>query len=292
MIKNILYSLFLHFLLLLLVYANFNLKTISNNKSNEISVSLISISGNEDANKSKTAQDAITEKAPEVAKKEAAKEAESQKESSKNKVASLPKRMAKARPTKSVAKPVSKESAEAVKEVEKPEDQPQESGKEKRDEIDNQNLEDKKTNEPRKDQDVGSEKKSDQKKDADSKENVSANSEAKQAQSLENVDLSAREKFNIQAQLKRCYSRAISETNFHNKTRIMVEVSINEDGVIESDIDDLVDMKKYNDPKEVNYKIAIDNARRAIDLCSPIRNLPVEKYEIWKEIVLDFGDDS
>lgn len=296
MIKNILYSLFLHFLLLLLVYANFNLKNINTNKSSEISVSLISMSGNEEASKNKAAEDALTEKTKEVQKEipkeEASKAAESLKESSKNKVASKPKRMVKARPSKSVAKPLPSPSPQAVKEVEKPQDKPQESGKEKRDEINNQHVEDKKTAEPRKEQDVGSQKVANEKKDSDSKDDVEKASQASQAQDLENIDLSAREKFNIQSQLKRCYSRAISETNYKNKVRIMIQVSISEDGVIDSDLDDVVDMERYNNPKEVAYKIAVDNARRAIDLCSPIRNLPTEKYEIWKEVILEFGDDS
>ena len=41
------------------------------------------------------------------------------------------------------------------------------------------------------------------------------------------------------------------------------------------------DFEKYNDPKEIDFHIAVDNARRALSLCSPIRNLPEDKYEIW-----------
>jgi aminopeptidase-like protein len=37
-----------------------------------------------------------------------------------------------------------------------------------------------------------------------------------------------------------------------------------------------------------NYKIVIDNIKRALDLCSPLRNLPIEKYDSWKEIILQF----
>lgn len=295
MIKNILYSLFLHSIFLLLVYANFNLKNIKDNRANEISVSLISMSGNEDAkpnNKPSDSAPSDKQKEETPPKEDSSKEAESEKESSKNKVASLPKRVAKPKPTKSIAKAVTKDNAQPVKEVQKPEEKQDESGKEKLDDTSNQNLEDKKNDVPRKDQDIGAEKKSEDKQDSDNKDNVSKNSKANQAQNLENIDLSAREKFNIQSQLKRCYSRAVSETNYHNKEKVMLQVSINEDGVINSDIDDVIDMKRYNDPKDVAYKIAIDNARRAIELCSPIRNLPTDKYEIWKEVVLEFGEEN
>jgi hypothetical protein len=37
-----------------------------------------------------------------------------------------------------------------------------------------------------------------------------------------------------------------------------------------------------------DYKIIIDNIKRALDLCSPLRNLPIEKYDSWKEIILQF----
>ena len=53
MIKNLLYSLFLHFLLLTVIYANFNLKNIEENKTSEIAVSLISLNGSEDSSKTK-----------------------------------------------------------------------------------------------------------------------------------------------------------------------------------------------------------------------------------------------
>ena len=49
MIKNLLYSLFLHFLFLLVIYSSFSTPEFDENKANEISVSLITISGKQDS---------------------------------------------------------------------------------------------------------------------------------------------------------------------------------------------------------------------------------------------------
>ncbi len=295
MIKNILYSLFLHSLLLLLVYANFNLKNNQENRTSEVSVSLISVSGNEDAQPTnKNLENSSNTQTKEIKKpkKEASNQAKSDKKSNKNKVASLPKKSKTPKTTKSVAKSNQQDPKQTVKETEKIEKQQQENGEEKIEDETEKDLEEKKNETPRKDQDIGAETNSENKKDADSQEEVQKNSKASQAKNLDNIDLSAREKYNIQSQLKRCYARAVAETNYNNNEKITLQVSINEEGVINSDIEDAIDLARYNNPKEINYKIAIDNARRAIELCSPIRNLPSEKYEIWKEVILDFGNDN
>ena len=64
MIRNTLYSLFLHFLLLLLIYANFNLKTIDESQITDISISLLEIDTENSSSEAK-----------EIAKKEPEKEA-------------------------------------------------------------------------------------------------------------------------------------------------------------------------------------------------------------------------
>lgn len=100
--------------------------------------------------------------------------------------------------------------------------------------------------------------------------------------------LSTRETINIQSQLKLCYKRALEESGFESKTRIVIKIEISRDGYIENDLDEMVDLEKYNNPVYKDYKIIIDNIKRALDLCSPLRNLPIEKYDFWKEIILQF----
>jgi len=100
--------------------------------------------------------------------------------------------------------------------------------------------------------------------------------------------LSARETVNIQSQIKMCYKRALEESGFESKTKIVVKIQISIDGYIENDLDDTVDFEKYNDPTFKDYKIIIDNVKRALELCSPLRNLPKEKYDSWREVSLQF----
>ncbi|MFM6973419.1 MAG: hypothetical protein ACKOXJ_07455, partial [Alphaproteobacteria bacterium] len=56
--------------------------------------------------------------------------------------------------------------------------------------------------------------------------------------------LSARETVNIQSQIKMCYKRALEESGFESKTKIVVKIQISIDGYIENDLDDTVDFEK------------------------------------------------
>jgi outer membrane biosynthesis protein TonB len=292
MIKNLLYSLFLHFLLLLVIYANFNLKKFDENKSTEIAVSLIAINGSEDSNKTKPNSDAEEKKEQSLKPQtETIKEPKSQKKSLKNKVKEQPKKLAKSKPVKSIKKPPSEEKNQEFKQEEKPEERQEEANKIKDDKVINEHLDEEQNDNLYKEKDLGSKQKFNQEKEASNQNNPSKN-EDDSASNVESVDLSAREKFNIQSQLKRCYKRALDETKLNSKIRVLIKVQISEDGYIDSDLDEMVDMKRYNDPKEPRYKIAIDNIGRALDLCSPLRNLPLDKYDVWKEAILEFDEDE
>jgi len=102
------------------------------------------------------------------------------------------------------------------------------------------------------------------------------------------LGMSTREMMNIQSQLKLCYKRSIEESGFSSNTKIILKITISKDGYIENDLDEMIDLDKYNNPDFKDYKIIIDNIRRSLDLCSPLRNLPTEKYDLWKEIILQF----
>lgn len=104
----------------------------------------------------------------------------------------------------------------------------------------------------------------------------------------EGEDLSSIEKLNIQLQIKSCYKRSVQESRLDSKIKLFVKISISQEGFIETEIEDVVDLARYNDPSQKDYKIVIDNIRRSLELCSPLRNLPPQKYEIWKEIILQF----
>jgi outer membrane biosynthesis protein TonB len=290
MIKNLLYSLFLHFLLLMAIYANFNLKEVDETKTTEIAVSLISLSGSEHSNKTKPS--AVTENNQKIEEKKEIKNEKKiatteEKKSKKNQVKEQQKKLTKSSPSKATAKPnenIGEESRpeKISQKITKEEPSPEEIKEEKKnpDEAKNEisNVE----------KNLGAEKKAEKNLEETSAKKSETNPE-NMPSSIDSLDLSAREKFNIQSQLKLCYNRAIDETQLESELKIIVKAHISEDGYIESDLSDNVDSNRYNNPKEYDYKIAIDNARRAIDLCSPLRNLPLDKYDIWKDVILDFG---
>ncbi len=292
MIKNLLYSLFLHFLLLLMIYANFNLKEVDENKSSEIAISLVALNGDEtsdEVNPAANNEVKEEEKKEEEKVEEPAAEAKSEKQSPKNEVKEQPKKLAKSKPADSIVKPVEEEKIKEFKHPEKQEKSQKEVAKAKTDEEVNDYQDDKKNDAFKKEKDFGSKKKFDEEKEANNQKNPVQNNARSMANNLENIDLSAREKFNIQSQLKRCYHRALDETKMDSKATILIKVRVSEDGYIDSDLDELIDINRYNNPSEIQYKISIDSVRRALDLCSPLRNLPLDKYDIWKEVVLEFN---
>lgn len=299
MIKNLLYSLFLHFVLLLIIYANFNLKEFDeSNKTSEIAVSLVALDGDENSNsQTPSVPEKIEEKEVEKpvekpVKKEVAKEAKSEKKApKKTEVKEKPKKLAQLKPAKAIKKPVVEEKIAEFKQVEKEETKQEESPKVKEDKTANENQDDEQNKVTKKEKDLGAEKISDKEQEEKKEQEAQQNDAADLANNIENMDLSVREKFNIQSQLKRCYRRAIEETKLTSKIKVMVKVKISEEGYIDSDIDEMVDVARYKDPKELGYKIVIDNVKRAIDLCSPLRNLPLDKYDVWKEAVLEFDDE-
>jgi outer membrane biosynthesis protein TonB len=277
MIKNLLYSLFLHFILLAAIYVNFNLKN-QEEKISEIVVTM-NLDIDHNSNSNKPADSSRQEKKEEV-KKEVKKKAPEIKE----KKAPQKKITKQQKKTSSKSQSIKKESLESNKqEFKTPE---KEEDKEKKEKNPEEKIEEKLEKEEDKKEEEPEETKEEEAKAAD--EENSANL----ANTIDNLDLSAREKFNIQIQLRRCYKKAIEETKLSSKAKIIVKASINESGYIDSNIDEEVDMERYNDSSDPSYKIAIDNARRAMELCSPLRNLPLDKYNVWKEVTLQFDEGN
>ena len=96
----------------------------------------------------------------------------------------------------------------------------------------------------------------------------------------------------MQSQLKRCYNRALEEASLKSTLNIVITATISDDGYINSNLNSLIDDERYSDPQELDYKLTIDVASRALDLCSPLRNLPLDKYDAWRDIIIDFGQND
>lgn len=285
MIRNTLYSLFLHFLLILLIYANFNLKTVVEPKTNEISISLIEIDATKNASKTEKIEEVPVKKQkkvkpkkdpdevldkplPEI-KKEEVKKVQEEKIEELAKEITEKKKEEKSKEKEPVKEVVEKKKEEKPKEVEVKKE-PKKKEEEKPKPIE--------TQKPQKEATKQEEDNKDDKED-------------KSVNNLENIDLSVREKFNIQSQLKACYKRALVESGTKDdKIRITITAEVTHDGFIDSNLEEIMDTERYD--QEANYKITINNVRRAVELCSPLRNLPLEKYEIWKKVLLEFGEEQ
>ena len=101
---------------------------------------------------------------------------------------------------------------------------------------------------------------------------------------LENIDLSNREKFNIALQIKRCYNKAIKDSKQKPKTNVTAFIELEKDGTILLEKAIIFDIKKYNDPNQKDFRDAVDNVRNALLFCSPIRNINPKKYHVWKKL--------
>ena len=292
MIKNLLYSLFIHFLLILVIYLNFNLRKPEENKTTEIAVSLVTLTGEEKSNIDQFPSAAKEEsKKDEGAKKvEETKEAESTKITEKNKVKKSPKKLARAKVAKAVKKAVIEEKIKEFKPEEKEEIKQKDASKLQEDEVQNQNEDKEENDVPKKEEDSGAKKESTKESEEKKRENPKDSEMVNMANSLENLDLSGREKFNIQSQLKFCYRMAQSESKLESKAKVIAKVQISREGKISINFDDLINKLRYDDPDESDYRNTISNVQRALDICSPLRNLPLDKYDIWKEVVLEFEE--
>jgi len=259
MIKNLLYSLFIHFLLFSTIYFAFTKKDFKEiEEEQEVLVSIINIDSkgappiNEEIQKpdkdsEKTLEKSAKKDEEEIIEPEAPKE-------------EIPKIIKKEK----IKPKTLKKIAESIKK--------NESKSTKHENNESSNLKEKDND--------------DKNKDIFKVMNLKAFKNIKEDEN--GSTLSARETINIQSQLKLCYKRALEESGFESKTKIVIRIEISQDGYIQNDLDEMVDLEKYNNPTFKDYKIVIDNIKRALDLCSPLRNLPIEKYDSWKEIILQF----
>lgn len=285
MIKNILYSLFLHSLLLTLIYINF--KNRINDETNELKEGIaISIASFDSAKKSNAAD----EVAQKIEKKETKKIAKPKKpeikkaekpQSSKSKPKPEIKEEKKSEPKKTVEK-----KSVLPPLIEKHNEFKPEEAKEEPKKVEPEIKEEKKIEEkiePEKSENAKEEAKEDTQEDA-----TVANPQEDVVNDLENLNLSVREKYNIQSQLRGCYHHSLQD-NYNNNFAITIKVTVLPDGTISFDSDKIIDMVRYKDPKEKAYRDMMDGIIKTLEFCSPLRNMPADKYDVWKEFTIQFG---
>ena len=148
------------------------------------------------------------------------------------------------------------------------------------------------TNKPKENQKIA--KKSKKKKIVQSKPKEKENDLAKilkesdrNDEDIEEQPLSTRQKFNMQMQIRRCYKSAIIESGEISSIAIKIKASLQRNGVVDTDSIEILNESDYQDNQQ-ELNISLNNAKRALEICSPIRNLPRDKYDAWRKIELVF----
>jgi hypothetical protein len=101
-------------------------------------------------------------------------------------------------------------------------------------------------------------------------------------------NLSIRERGNIQQQIKNCYKTAILRSKKDSKSIVSLTVDIERNGLI--DLNKVV--IENNEPDNKSYQIALENAKTALVFCTPLKGLPIPKYNIWKRLTLIFDSSD
>lgn len=87
----------------------------------------------------------------------------------------------------------------------------------------------------------------------------------------------------IRSQIAKCWNVPAGAKDAHN-LKVTIEVKLAQDGkVLDAQVGG--DRSRYGDPI---YRAAADSARRAVLKCSPLQNLPADKYDTWRDMELTF----
>jgi hypothetical protein len=306
MIRNILYSLFIHSILILLIYFSFNptLPIIEIDKTLKVAVSFVTKAGNSSSNVLPQ-QPPMPAIPPEIKPKDVSPIEKEKPKPKKSKP--KPKKIEKdnKNQTKQEAKKSKPKEADAksdannVKLPNKKNDAKQEPEKpkfeEKKPEIKEEVKKDKpKETEPEKEKLEKEKPETDVKPEVDDEQDSAEEDEESQysftENSIESLDLLVREKFNIQTQIKRCYKKALQESGKDSQMVTNAHIFIAQDGFIDLDlvVFKIPPEKVKNGVLDADFTAAKETVKKALKFCSPLRNLPQDKYDIWKEIDLQF----
>ena len=97
-------------------------------------------------------------------------------------------------------------------------------------------------------------------------------------------ELSISDKDLIKSQIAKCWTVPAGARDAAS-IKVLVKVIIEKDGTVQAT--ELLDKVKYSSGDNF-YRAAADSAIRAVKKCSPLKNLPQDKYDSWKELELNF----
>jgi len=288
MIKNLAYSVFLHGLILFLLYANFKIHQPRSTKTKEIKVGFMVLDNSRDAlsqiestvNQIKETpqnlEKTITKTSEQKIKKQTSEQLKPTIPNQKPQNINKPSNLAKIKPN--LAKSLSNKDQLNINQPEKsiPEPEYKTINNDEKIETNQQKIE-----------------KNNDENSVPTNEINSSNKtleiiNSRKTFNFEANGLSNRQKFNIQAQIKLCYQRAIFESRKYSNQKVITKAKINQDGTIESDIYQQIKSENYLNPNNYQYKIAVDNVKRALELCNPIRNIPSNITEQLQDLIFEF----
>lgn len=282
MIKSLFYSIFLHSLLAILLYANFKIYQPKSTKSKELKVGLMVVDNRaaiiNPATNAPQQSDPVTIIQKEQDKKEPKQLIKPKIEPMANQPAQMPKQSSQQQIAKDDAKTNSLKNQNTKQKnldnkqnipkiIKEPEYKPLENKKYIAP-INNSSIEKAPLN-------------------INQNDNIKKNEDITEI-SFQANGLSNREKINIKSQIKLCFQKAIEESGKISEIKISIKAEIKNDGTIDYFYDKLIATTQLQNSKNSKYKIALDNAIRALDICSPLRNIPQDKLESLKEVIFEF----
>ncbi len=88
----------------------------------------------------------------------------------------------------------------------------------------------------------------------------------------------------IRYQIQQCWTIPAGARDARNLV-VRIKVFLNTDGSL-AKAPEIVSGKQSGDPF---YRTAAESARRAVQKCAPLKNLPADKYSRWRELTLTFN---
>ncbi len=123
-------------------------------------------------------------------------------------------------------------------------------------------------------------------KDKKSKDETGTKTKAKDAPYDPGQPMSMTELDAIRSQIAKCWSVPAGAKDAH-ELRVTLRVQLTQDGsVIQVALAD-ESVARYGSG-DTFFRAAADSAMRAVRQCSPLKNLPPEKYQTWRDIIMTF----
>ncbi len=122
-------------------------------------------------------------------------------------------------------------------------------------------------------------------KDAKDKTNTPENKTKSDVPYDDSMPLSISEKDMIRSQFIPCWTMPAGAMNA-TSLAVRVKVQVQQDGTVMTAAIASDQMGRYN--SDPFFRAAADSAVRAVHKCSPLKNLPADKYGSWREMELNF----